>query len=100
VLKRNRDTGPKRGEGSLAEAWCLVRLALAPDLEPIDDHGGRSYAFLGALVRQEFLPPSRLRPGTQAASDPVPRLHDVAACSDVYFSVVGHHAGEVPPLAW
>jgi hypothetical protein len=40
VLERNRGTGSERGEGSLAEAWRLVRLALAPDLEPVDDHGG------------------------------------------------------------
>jgi hypothetical protein len=79
---------------------CLVRLALALDLEPVGDHGGGSYVFLGVLIRREFLPLSRLHPETRAAPDPVPRLHDVAAHSGVCFSVAGHHAREVPPLAW
>jgi hypothetical protein len=100
VLERNRGTGSERGEGFLAKAWHLVRLALAPDLEPVGDHGGMSYAFLGALVCREFLPPPRLRLGTRAAPDPVPRLHDVVARSGVCFFVAGHHAREVPPLAW
>jgi hypothetical protein len=100
VLKRNQGIGSERGEGSLAEAWRLVRLALAPDLEPIGDRGDGSYAFLGALVHREFLPLPRLCLRTQAAPDPVPRLHDVAARSGVCFSVVRHHIGEVLPLAW
>jgi hypothetical protein len=100
MLKQNRGTCSERGEGSLAEASRLVRLALAPDLEPVSDRGGGSYAFLGALVRREFLPPPRLRLGTRAAPDPIPRLHDVATCSGVCFSVIGRHAGVVLPLAW
>jgi hypothetical protein len=100
VLEQNRGTGFERGEGSLAEASRLVRLALAPDLACVDDRVGESYAFLGALVRREFIPPPRLRLGTQAAPDPAPQLHDVAACFGVCFSVAGHHTGEVLPLAW
>jgi hypothetical protein len=100
VLEQNHGTSSERGECSLAEAWRLVRLALAPDLEPIGDCGGGSYAFLGALVRREFLPPLRLCLGTRVVPDLIPRLHDVAACFGVCFFVTGHHSGEVPPLAW
>jgi hypothetical protein len=100
VLEQNRGTSFERGEGSLAEAWHIVRLDLAPDLELVDDRDGESYAFLGALVHQEFLPLSKLRLGIRAASDPVPRHHDVAARSGVCFSVTELHAREVPPLVW
>jgi hypothetical protein len=100
VLERNQGTGFERGEGSLVGALRLVRLALALDLEPIGNHGGGSYAFLGVLIHREFLPLPRLHPETQAAPGPVPPLQDVAAHFGVYFSVAGHHAGEVPPLAW
>ena len=86
VLEQNWGIGSERGEGSLAEAWRLVRLALAPDLEPIGDRGDGSYAFLGALVHREFLPLPRLCLRTQAAPDPVPRLHDVAARSGARLS--------------
>jgi hypothetical protein len=98
VLGQNRGTGFEQGEGSLAGAWHLVRLALAPNPEPVGDYGGGSYVFLDVLV--EFPSLLRLRPETRAASDPVPWLHDVVARSGVCFFVVGHHAGEVPPLAW
>ena len=100
VLEQNWGTGSERGEGSLAVAWRPARLALAPGLEIVGDRGGESCAFLSALIRREFLPPLRLRLEIRAAPDPVPRLHDVTARSDVYFFVAGHHAGEVPPLAW
>jgi hypothetical protein len=100
VLEQNRGIGSERGEGSLAEAWRPARLALAPDLELVGDRGGGSFAFLGALVRREFLPPLRLCLGTRAVPDPIPWLHDVAARSDVCSSIVVLHAGEAPPLAW
>jgi hypothetical protein len=99
VLERNRGTGFERGEGSLAGASRLVRLALAPSLEPVGDHGSGIYVFLGVLIHREFLPLLRLHPGTRAALDPVPRLHDVAARSGICFFVAGNHTGEVPPLA-
>jgi hypothetical protein len=100
VLEQNRGIGFGRGEGSPAEAWRLVRLALAPDLELVGDRDNGSYAFLGALIRREFLSPPRLRLETRATQDPIPRLHGVAARSDVCFAIAGHHAEEVPPLAW
>jgi hypothetical protein len=100
VLERNRGTCFEQGEGSLAGAWRLVRLALAPDPEPISDQGGGSYVFLGVLLHREFLPLLRLHHWIWAALDPIPQLHDVAACFGVCFFVAGHHAGEVPPLAW
>jgi hypothetical protein len=99
VLEKNRGTGFERGEGSLVGGLRLVRLALALDLEPVGDRDGGSYTFLGVLVPREFPLLPRLRLGTRAAPDPVPRLHEVAARSDACFSIAGHHAGEVPPLA-
>jgi hypothetical protein len=74
VLEQNQGTGFEQGEGSLAKAWRLVRLALTPDLELVDDRGGGSYAFLDALVRREFLPLLRLRLGIQAARIPFPGI--------------------------
>jgi hypothetical protein len=100
VLEQNRGIGFKRGEGSLAIAWRPAWLALAPALELVDDRVGESYAFLATLVHREFLPPLRLHLGIQVAPDPVPWLHDVAACSGVCSSVTVLHAGEAPPLVW
>jgi hypothetical protein len=88
------------GEGSLAIAWRPAQLALALGLKLVGDRGGESCAFLGVLVRREFLPLLRLRLGIWAVPDPVPRLHDVAARSCVCSSVAVLHAGEVPPLPW
>jgi hypothetical protein len=45
VLEQKQGTDFERGEGSLAEAWRLVRLALAFDLELVDDRGGGSTPF-------------------------------------------------------
>jgi hypothetical protein len=100
VLGKNRGTGFEQGEGSLAGAWHLVRLALALDPEPVCDHGDESYVFLDVLVHWEFPSLLRLRPETRAAPDPVPWLHDAVAHSSVCFFIAGHHVGEVPPLAW
>jgi hypothetical protein len=86
VLEQNRSTGLEQGEGSLAGAYCLVWLALIPDLEPVGDHGGGSYVFLGVLIRREFLPLLRLCPRTLATPDLVPRFHDVDARSGACFS--------------
>jgi hypothetical protein len=100
VLEQNRGTDFERGEGSLAGAWRLVRLALAPDPETVGDHRGGSYVFLGVLIHREFPPLPRLCLGTWATPDPVPRLCDVAAYFGICFFIVRHHAGEVPPRSW
>jgi hypothetical protein len=100
TLERSQGIGFERGEGSLAGVWRLVQLVLALAPEPISDRGGRSRVFLGVLVHREFSLLPRLHPRTWVAPDPVPRLHDVTTHFDTCFFVTGHHAGEVPPLAW
>jgi hypothetical protein len=100
VLEQNWGIGSERGEGSLAEAWRPAWVALAPDLELVGERGSGSFAFLGAFVHWEFLPPPRLCLRIRAVLDPVPRLHDVTAHSGICSCVLVLHAGEAPPLAW
>jgi hypothetical protein len=100
LLEQNWGTGFRQREGFLAVARRPARIALAPGLELVSDCGGESYAFLGTLVRREFLPLLRPCLGIWAVPDPVPWLHDVTARSGVCSSVAVLHAGEAPPLAW